>query len=99
MTMKSPGVHECEPDCFVEISASDAGDLGISDQETISIISRRGSIEAPARISDKAVKGTVFIPFHYAQAAVNQLTNSALDPVAKIPELKVCAVRVEKHND
>jgi len=60
------------------------------------VTSRRGDIEARARISDMAVKGTIFIPFHYAGAAANKLTNSALDPTAKIPELKVCAVRIEK---
>jgi formate dehydrogenase alpha subunit len=99
MTMKSPGVHECEPECFVEIAGQDAHDWGISDHEKIKIISRRGSIEASARISDQAVSGTIFIPFHYAQAAVNRLTNGALDPLAKIPEFKVCAVRVEKKHD
>jgi len=99
MTMKSQGVHECEPECFVEIAGQDAHDRGISDYETIKIISRRGSIEASARISDQAVRGTIFIPFHYVQAAVNRLTNAALDPTAKIPELKVCAVRVEKKYD
>ena len=99
MTMKSPGVNEREPECFVEIAGPDARDWGISDNEMIRIISRRGSIEAPARISDQAVRGTIFIPFHYAQAAVNRLTNSALDPLAKIPEFKVCAVRVEKKHD
>ena len=99
MTMKSAGVNEREPECFVEIAGSDARDWGISDSEKIRIVSRRGSIEASARISDQAVRGTIFIPFHYAQAAVNRLTNGALDPTAKIPEFKVCAVRVEKTHD
>jgi formate dehydrogenase major subunit len=62
----------------------------------LKISSRRGEIEAKARLSEKAVKGTIFIPFHYASAAVNKLTNPALDPTAKIPEFKVCAVRIEK---
>jgi formate dehydrogenase major subunit len=47
-------------------------------------------------VSDKAVDGTVFIPFHFAEAAANRLTNSALDPVSKIPEFKVCAVKISK---
>jgi predicted molibdopterin-dependent oxidoreductase YjgC len=51
-----------------------------------------------ADISERCDKGVVFIPFHYSEAAVNHLTNPALDPVAKIPEYKVCAVRVEKTN-
>jgi formate dehydrogenase major subunit len=99
MTMKSPGVHEREPACFVEIASQDALAWGICDNEKIRVVSRRGSIRAAARISDQAVAGTIFIPFHYAQAAVNILTNSALDPTAKIPEYKVCAVRVEKKDD
>jgi predicted molibdopterin-dependent oxidoreductase YjgC len=58
--------------------------------------SRRGSLTAVARLSAGIVPGTVFMPFHFAEAAANVLTNTALDPVAKIPEYKVCAVTVEK---
>ena len=58
--------------------------------------SRRGEIKVRAKVSDKAVDGTVFVPFHYAEGAANELTNTALDPVAMIPELKVCAVRIER---
>jgi len=49
-----------------------------------------------ATVSDRAKKGTLFIPFHFAKAAANRLTNPALDPIAKIPEFKVCAIRIEK---
>ena len=55
-----------------------------------------GNIEAKAKIFRQAVDGTIFIPFHYATAAANRLTHGALDPVAKIPELKLCAVQIEK---
>jgi predicted molibdopterin-dependent oxidoreductase YjgC len=58
--------------------------------------SRRGSISVEAWITDRIKEGVVFVPFHFAEAAANKLTNSALDPKAKIPELKVCAVRIEK---
>jgi predicted molibdopterin-dependent oxidoreductase YjgC len=58
------------------------------------IASRRGSIKARVIVSDKAVAGTVFIPFHFAEEAANRLTQSALDPVAKIPEFKVSAVTI-----
>ena len=68
----------------------------MGDGDTLRISSRRGEIEATAKISETAVKGTVFIPFHYAAAAANRLTHAALDPIAKIPELKVCAVAIEK---
>ncbi len=96
MTMKSPGLNELAPECFVEISADNADDYGVRDGDVLKISSKRGEIKAKAKLSDMAVKGSVFIPFHYAQAAANRLTNAALDPTAKIPEYKVCAVRIEK---
>ncbi len=94
MTMKSEGLNDRAPECFVEISEGDAVRYGVADGEALKVSSRRGSIEARARISDKAVDGTVFIPFHWGEAAANVLTNAALDPTAKIPEFKVCAVRI-----
>jgi formate dehydrogenase alpha subunit len=96
MTMKSQGLNDLAPECFVEISPQDAEAYGIENGDLLRIASRRGEIEAKARLSGKAVKGTIFIPFHYAKAAANKLTNAALDPTAKIPEFKVCAVRIEK---
>jgi len=96
MTMKSQGLNDLAPECFVEISAQDAEAYDIGDDDLLKISSRRGAITAKAKLSDKAVKGTVFIPFHYAMAAANKLTNAALDPIAKIPEYKVCAIRIEK---
>ena len=96
MTMKSSGLNEKAPGCFVEISLQDARRHGIEDEALLRVVSRRGEIEAKAKISEMAVEGTVFIPFHYARAAANRLTNPALDPTAKIPEFKVCAVRIEK---
>ena len=96
MTMKVGGLNEIAPECFVEISRKDAEASSIQDGEPIRVKSRRGEIVAKAKISEKAVEGTVFIPFHYASAAANKLTNAVLDPIAKIPEYKVCAVRIEK---
>ena len=96
MTRKTEGLNFKEPESFVEISRKDAKILGIQDGDTVEIASRRGSIEARIRISTKAVTGTIFIPFHYAEAAANRLTNAALDPVSGIPEYKVCAVKVSK---
>jgi formate dehydrogenase alpha subunit len=96
MTMKSDGLNELAPESFVEISAQDAEAYKIEDGDSLKISSRRGEIEAKASLSEKAVRGTIFIPFHYANAAANKLTNTALDPTAKIPEFKVCAVRIEK---
>jgi predicted molibdopterin-dependent oxidoreductase YjgC len=53
-------------------------------------------VEIKATVTDRTDRGVVFIPFHFAEAAANRLTNTALDPIAKIPELKVCAVKIEK---
>ena len=96
MTMKSEGLNLLAPDCFVEIAQQDAEVHGVNHDDLITLASRRGTIQAKARISEMAVGGTVFIPFHYAEAAANRLTNGALDPTSKIPEYKVCAVRIEK---
>jgi formate dehydrogenase alpha subunit len=96
MTMRSEGLNERAPECFVEISPEDADSAGVGEGELLKVLSRRGEIRARARVSEMAVKGTLFIPFHYAEAPANLLTIGALDPVAKIPEFKVCAVRIEK---
>ncbi len=95
MTMKSEGLNRLSPECFVEISQGDAGKLGLGTGDMVDVSSRRGKITARLEISDKAVDGTIFIPFHFANAAANELTNAKLDPTAKIPELKVCAIKLE----
>ena len=96
MTMKTDGLNERAPECFVEITRGDAQGMGIEDGDRVNIASRRGEIQARVQISRKAVDGTVFIPFHFAQAAANKLTNAALDPISGIPEYKVCAVKLSK---
>jgi formate dehydrogenase major subunit/formate dehydrogenase alpha subunit len=96
MTMKTEGLNERAPNCFVEISKADAAKYQLENGIRVTIESRRGSISAELKVSPKAVSGTVFIPFHYAQAAANKLTNAALDPVSGIPEYKVCAVKIDK---
>jgi len=96
MTMKSPGLNQMSPECFVEISAGDAASIGLANGDMAEVKSRRGKIKAKIEISTKAVDGTLFIPFHFANAAANRLTNAKLDPVAKIPEFKICAITVQK---
>jgi predicted molibdopterin-dependent oxidoreductase YjgC len=96
MTMKSADLNRLAPECFVEMSREDADSLQIREGDPVRVVSRRGQIQAKAHISPRAVEGTIFIPFHYAEAAANVLTHTALDPTAKIPELKVSAVRVQK---
>jgi formate dehydrogenase alpha subunit len=96
MTRVSPSLHQEVPEGYVEISPVDAKSMAIKDGERVKVSSRRGEIQIKARISGKVNRGVVFIPFHFAETAANVLTNSAYDPVAKIPEYKVCAVKVEK---
>ncbi len=96
MSRRAPGLEEKAPECRVEIAAGDAIDYGIVDGQPVRLRTRRGEIVARAQVSPKAVAGTIFIPFHYFEASANKLTIAALDPVAKIPEYKVCAVHLEK---
>jgi formate dehydrogenase alpha subunit len=96
MTRRSEKLDREVPEGYVEISPEDATELGLQKSARIRVISRRGAIETRAWITRRVPAGTVFIPFHFAEAAANVLTNPAVDPVAKIPEYKVAAVRVEK---
>jgi formate dehydrogenase alpha subunit len=95
MTRRSAGMVDRVSECEMEISAADAARLGIADGAPVRVRSRRGEIGAKAKITNRAVAGTIFIPFHFAESAVNVLTHGMRDPVAKIPGLKVCAVHVE----
>jgi predicted molibdopterin-dependent oxidoreductase YjgC len=69
---------------------------GFENGETIKVTSRRGSVDAKANVTRIMSEGVVFMLFHFAENCANILTNSALDPVAKTPEYKVCTVRIEK---
>ena len=95
MTRLGKGTTERYPESLAEIHPSDAAKLGIEDGQRVRVTSRRGTVEAKAKITGRSDQGMVFMTFHFHEAAVNLLTNPALDPVAKIPEYKVCAVRVE----
>jgi formate dehydrogenase alpha subunit len=96
MSRRSLGLVSRTPEAFVEIHPSDAKELGIKPGDEIEVSSRRGSITLKADVGKRVEKGVVFIPFHYSEAAVNRLTIAALDPVADIPEYKVCAVKLRK---
>jgi len=96
MTRRSETLTSLYPESLLELSAEDAAKLDIEDLQPIRIVSRRGTMSARAWISDRVPGGLVFGNFHFPDAAnVNNLTIGALDPVAKIPEYKVCAVRIE----
>ncbi len=96
MTRRSEVLEGSAPSAYVEMNPEDAADLNVSDKEMVRASSRRGRIKLAVRITDRVKKGLVFIPFHYKEASVNLLTNDALDPQCKIPEAKVCAIKVEK---
>jgi len=96
MSMRTGGLNQIAPEAFVEISPQDARKFEFEEGTLVNIDSRRGTIQARIKISRKAVDGTIFIPFHFATAAANRLTNAALDPISGIPEFKVCAVKVSR---
>jgi formate dehydrogenase alpha subunit len=95
MTRRSPKLEQESPEAYVEVNPEDAADLNVKDGAQVKVSSRRGEIQTKAWVTDRVPRGVVFAPFHYAEAAANVLTNPALDPAAKIPEYKVCAVRLE----
>jgi formate dehydrogenase alpha subunit len=95
MTRRTYVAEREAPRCAMEIHPADAEGLGLRDGSLVRVRSRRGELQVQARVTDRISQGTVFIPFHYSEAAANLLTNPACDPEAKIPELKVCAVALE----
>jgi predicted molibdopterin-dependent oxidoreductase YjgC len=96
MTRRAKGLDSREPVPTIELSPGDAAALGVRDGDQVRVTSRRNSILIAARISERVRHRQVFVPFHFREAAANLLTNPALDPHAKIPEFKVCAVRIER---
>jgi predicted molibdopterin-dependent oxidoreductase YjgC len=96
MTRRSQVLENADRGPNVEMNLEDAARLQIKDGEQVHVTSRRGSITLPVLATDRISSGVTFIPFHYKEAAANLLTNDALDPDCKIPEAKVCAVKVEK---
>ena len=96
MTRKDWALDREYPTGYVEVNYQDAKQLGIRNGQTAKVISRRGEISLSLKSVDTIAMGVVFIPFHFAEAAANKLTAANLDPVAKIPEYKVCAVRLER---
>ena len=96
MTRRSAGLNTFRGEELVEINPGDALALDISDGEMVNVISRRGEVKAKAKVTGVSPAGVISMSFHFAESPTNMVTNPALDPVAKIPELKVAAVRIEK---
>ena len=96
ITRRASLLDTLEPEAFASLAPADLERLGIAPGELVRVTTRRGVIETTARRDGKVPQGVVFVPFCYADAAANMLTNPALDPFGKIPEYKFCAARVEK---
>jgi formate dehydrogenase alpha subunit len=96
MTRKVEGLNVLRREGEVEINPTDASKLGVRDGEKVKVISRRGEVVAKSKVTEASPVGVVFMTFHFAESPANMLTNPAIDPVAKIPEYKVCAVRIER---
>jgi len=95
MTRRSV-LNDISPHPFVEIHPNDARAAKLNDESRVRVSSRRGQIDLPVRISNRSPEGVLFIPIHFAEAAVNELTNDLRDRSAKIPDYKICAVTMEK---
>ena len=96
MTGKTPGLMEIAGHSYIEVNTKDAEAIGIKDGERVLVSSRRGTICTEARVSGKTNAGECWMPLHYLDGAANWLTNAALDDIARAPEYKVCAVKLEK---
>jgi formate dehydrogenase major subunit len=95
MTRRSKALNNIEPNAFVSIHPSDAKDRGIEPESWVEVRSRRGRILLEARVETSTQPGSIFIPFHFREAAANILTTDKVDPDGKIPEFKFCAVEIE----
>ncbi len=95
MTRRVYGLNVLDKEERLKVHPEDASRLGISDGETVRVASRRGELDAKVMVTDQCPPGTVSMTFHFAETPTNVLTCCELDPVAKIPGTKVCAVRIE----
>ena len=94
MTRRATTLDAIEPDPVALVHPLDLAAMGARPGDVVTIESRRGKVTMYARADDSSPRGAVFVPFCYYEAAINRLTNAALDPFAKIPEFKYCAIRV-----
>ncbi len=94
LTRRSDGLNELVPGGSAEMNPGDAVHLAVADGVVVTVETRRGSIRIPANVTDRVRLGTIFIPFHFWETPANRLTNPARDPIANIPEFKVCACRI-----
>lgn len=96
MTRRTRILDREQPGPYVEMNLEDAKELGIRDKEWVFVSTRRGEVKSKALVSEDIRKGVLFMVFHFEEGPANLLTINALDPVAKIPEFKVCAAKVRR---
>jgi len=94
-TGRAKDMHREVPESYAQINVEDARRLGIKNNEYVKLKSRRGETKTRARVTDDVGPGVVYMTMHFAEG-VNNLTNTALDPMSKMPELKHCAISIEK---
>ena len=99
MTRRATVLDAIEPDPIALIHPLDLADLNAQPGDVITLESRRGAVTLYARADDSSPRGAIFVPFCYYEAAINKLTNAALDPFGKIPEFKYCAIRIRLGGD
>jgi len=98
MTRRAEGLMQVYGQALIEVNPNDAEKWGLAENQFVRVTSRRGHIEAQAWVTDRVPPGMVYANFHFPNASANELTQAVLDPVAKIPEYKVTAVKVELVN-
>jgi formate dehydrogenase major subunit len=96
MSGRVEGLVKAHPEELLMIHPSDAEKWDVSDGDEVEVASRRGDVRTKARVTDICPEGVVSLTFHFSATPTNELTHAALDPVAKIPETKICAVRIHK---
>jgi formate dehydrogenase major subunit len=96
LTRHSVGLDALVPEGFIQINPDDGERLGIATGDMVRLASRRGAVKGRARLTSRVPSGMIFMTFHFAETPANVLTGDAVDPVAKIPEYKVSAVRLER---
>ena len=96
MTRRASALDALAPEAFVAMHPEDAASIGVREGDRVTIESRRGRIQLAAKLTRRENRGSVFVPFHFREAAANVLTLDEIDPDGKIPQFKFCAVRVTR---
>jgi predicted molibdopterin-dependent oxidoreductase YjgC len=98
LTRKIPAINQVSPTGYIEVNREDAERIGIQDGDLVEVATPRGKVVTTANVGSMVARGWLFMPFHFAEGPANMLTNDALDPIAKIPEFKVCAAAIKKNH-